>query len=38
MLSTACTIHRTKNPGNGAVTIRDDGRVCAVGGWDGRYV
>ncbi|KIP11199.1 hypothetical protein PHLGIDRAFT_100170 [Phlebiopsis gigantea 11061_1 CR5-6] len=35
-LPTACTIHRTKNPGNGAVTIRDDGRVCAVGGWDGR--
>ncbi|SJL05265.1 uncharacterized protein ARMOST_08631 [Armillaria ostoyae] len=28
--------HRTNHPGNGAVAIRDDGRVCAVGGWDGR--
>ncbi|KAG8213366.1 WD40-repeat-containing domain protein [Butyriboletus roseoflavus] len=27
---------RTKHPGNGAISIRDDGRVCAVGGWDGR--
>ncbi|KAI6154710.1 WD40-repeat-containing domain protein [Pisolithus tinctorius] len=30
------TVFRTKHPGNGAVAIRDDGRVCAVGGWDGR--
>ncbi|KAL4064499.1 WD40-repeat-containing domain protein [Scleroderma yunnanense] len=30
------TVFRTKNPGNGAVAIRDDGRVCAVGGWDGK--
>lgn len=34
----ACTIHRTKNPGNGSVAIRDDGKVCAVGGWDGKWV
>ncbi|KAF8440495.1 WD40-repeat-containing domain protein [Boletus edulis BED1] len=27
---------RTKHPGNSAVAIRGDGRVCAVGGWDGR--
>ncbi|KAF8551384.1 WD40 repeat-like protein [Imleria badia] len=27
---------RTKHPGNGAIAIRDDGRVCVVGGWDGR--
>lgn len=27
---------RTKHPGSGAVAIRNDGRVCAVGGWDGR--
>ncbi|KAF5382082.1 hypothetical protein D9615_004317 [Tricholomella constricta] len=30
-----CVAHRTKHPGNGAVAIRDDGRVCAVAGWDG---
>ncbi|KAK0245425.1 WD-40 repeat-containing protein [Armillaria nabsnona] len=40
-LSVCCSvngteIHRTNHPGNGAVAIRDDGRVCAVGGWDGR--
>ncbi|KDQ19260.1 hypothetical protein BOTBODRAFT_27843 [Botryobasidium botryosum FD-172 SS1] len=28
--------HRTKHPGNAAVTMRDDGRVCAVAGWDGK--
>ncbi|OAX40196.1 hypothetical protein K503DRAFT_791528 [Rhizopogon vinicolor AM-OR11-026] len=27
---------KTKHPGNDAITIRDDGRVCAVGGWDGK--
>ncbi|EKM78695.1 hypothetical protein AGABI1DRAFT_100733 [Agaricus bisporus var. burnettii JB137-S8] len=27
--------HKTKHPGNAAIAIRDDGRVCAVGGWDG---
>ena len=27
---------RTKHAGNGAVALRDDGRVCAVGGWNGR--
>src|SRR5258706_10641194 len=32
------TIYRSKYPGNGSVTIRKDGRVCAVGGWDGKYV
>ena len=29
-------IMRTKHAGNGAIALRDDGRVCAVGGWDGR--
>lgn len=29
------TVYRTKHPGNGCVALRDDGRVCAVGGWDG---
>jgi len=28
--------HRTKYPGNNAVALRDDGRVAAVAGWDGR--
>ncbi|RDX57477.1 WD-40 repeat-containing protein [Lentinus brumalis] len=32
----ACTVYRTKHPGNACVAMRDDGRVCAVGGWDGR--
>ncbi|KAG6910081.1 hypothetical protein DXG01_013133 [Tephrocybe rancida] len=32
----ACTPHRTKHPGNAAIAIHDDGRVCAVAGWDGR--
>ncbi|KAG2083532.1 WD40-repeat-containing domain protein [Suillus cothurnatus] len=27
---------KTKHPGNGAVAIRNDGRVCAIGGWDGK--
>jgi len=31
-----CTAHRTKHPGNASIDIRDDSRVCAVGGWDGR--
>ncbi|KAL1759323.1 WD40-repeat-containing domain protein [Schizophyllum commune] len=31
----ASTTHRTKHPGNACIAIRDDGRVCAVGGWDG---
>ncbi|KAJ3763905.1 WD40-repeat-containing domain protein [Lentinula raphanica] len=30
------TIFRTKHPGNACVAIRDDGRVCAAGGWDGK--
>ncbi|KAF9223833.1 WD40 repeat-like protein [Gyrodon lividus] len=29
-------IFRTKYPGNAAIAIRDDGRVCAIGGWDGK--
>ena len=28
---------RTKHPGNGAVAFYDYGRVCAIGGWDGRF-
>ncbi|OBZ72030.1 ASTRA-associated protein 1 [Grifola frondosa] len=32
----ACTVHRTKHPGNGSIAIRDDGKVCAIGGWDGK--
>ncbi|CAA7267117.1 unnamed protein product [Cyclocybe aegerita] len=28
--------HRMKHPGNASVAIRDDGKICAVGGWDGR--
>ena len=28
---------RIKQPGNASIAIRDDGRVCAVGGWDGKY-
>ncbi|KAG7440806.1 WD40 repeat-like protein [Guyanagaster necrorhizus] len=36
LLSFVAKTHRTNHPGNGAVTIRDDGRVCAVGGWDGQ--
>jgi len=28
--------HRTKHPGNAAVAMRDDGRICAVAGWDGK--
>ena len=31
-------VFRTKHPGNGAVAFHDDGRVCAIGGWDGRCV
>jgi len=27
--------HTSRHAGNGTVAIRDDGRVCAVGGWDG---
>ncbi|KZT02625.1 WD-40 repeat-containing protein [Laetiporus sulphureus 93-53] len=35
-LHTACVVHRTKHAGNGSIAIRDDGKVCAVGGWDGK--
>lgn len=28
--------YRTKYPGNAAVAMRDDGRICAVAGWDGK--
>ncbi|KAG2130863.1 WD40-repeat-containing domain protein [Suillus clintonianus] len=27
---------KIKHPGNGAIAIRGDGRVCAIGGWDGK--
>ena len=27
-----------KYPGNASIALRDDGRVCAIGGWDGKYV
>ncbi|TFK27190.1 WD-40 repeat-containing protein [Coprinopsis marcescibilis] len=27
--------HRTKHAGNACIALRDDGKVCAVGGWDG---
>ena len=36
MREAACTVYRTKHPGNASVAIKDDGRVCAIGGWDGR--
>ncbi|KIK95219.1 hypothetical protein PAXRUDRAFT_827218 [Paxillus rubicundulus Ve08.2h10] len=29
-------VFRTRYPGNAAIAIRDDGRVCAIGGWDGK--
>ncbi|KAH9960925.1 WD-40 repeat-containing protein [Russula dissimulans] len=30
------TVYRTKHPGNSTIAFREDGRVCAIGGWDGR--
>ena len=30
-------VYRIKHPGNSAVALRNDGRVCAVAGWDGKY-
>ncbi|KAJ3934824.1 MAG: WD40-repeat-containing domain protein [Lentinula lateritia] len=35
-LQDSSTTFRTKHPGNACIAIRDDGRVCAVGGWDGK--
>ncbi|KZP31812.1 WD40 repeat-like protein [Athelia psychrophila] len=32
----ACVPHRTKHPGNACISIRADGKVCAIGGWDGK--
>jgi hypothetical protein len=32
----AGSVHRTKHPGNACISIRNDGKVFAVGGWDGR--
>jgi ASTRA-associated protein 1 len=29
-------VYKTKSVGNGAIDIRYDGKVCAVGGWDGK--
>lgn len=37
-VKTVCRVHKTKHPGNGSIALDDDGRVCAVGGWDGRCV
>ncbi|KAK7683445.1 hypothetical protein QCA50_013277 [Cerrena zonata] len=34
--SEGCVVHRTKYAGNASIAIRDDGKVCAVGGWDGK--
>ncbi|KAF5342066.1 hypothetical protein D9611_001570 [Ephemerocybe angulata] len=34
-LESKTIVHRTKYPGNSSIAIRDDGKVCAVGGWDG---
>ena len=34
----ACTVHKTKHPGSSSVAIHDGGKVCAVGGWDGKCV
>ena len=31
-------VAKTKHPGNAFVALRHDGRVCAVAGWDGKYV
>lgn len=33
----AFVAHKTRHPGNGSIAIRDDGKICAIGGWDGRY-
>jgi len=34
---TPCVLQsRTKQAGSGAIAIRDDGKVCAIGGWDGK--
>ncbi|KAF5359701.1 hypothetical protein D9756_003344 [Leucocoprinus leucothites] len=33
--SNAGVAHKTKHPGNSSIAITDDGRVCAIGGWDG---
>jgi WD40 repeat protein len=35
LVSGANAVYRTKHPGNGSVAIRGDGKVCAIGGWDG---
>ncbi|KAG1746576.1 WD40-repeat-containing domain protein [Suillus paluster] len=32
----AGTAFKTKHPGNGSIAICGDGRVCAIGGWDGK--
>ncbi|KAL0954817.1 hypothetical protein HGRIS_003762 [Hohenbuehelia grisea] len=34
--SDAGVIFRTKHPGNSAIAIRHDGKVCAIAGWDGK--
>ncbi|KIM84143.1 hypothetical protein PILCRDRAFT_818460 [Piloderma croceum F 1598] len=35
-LEKTCVAHKTKYPGNSSIAIRNDGKVCAVGGWDGK--
>lgn len=30
--------HKTKQLGSSAIALRGDDRVCAVGGWDGKWV
>ncbi|KAG8967777.1 ASTRA complex subunit [Tulasnella sp. 419] len=35
-LQSRMSTHQTKHPGNGSLAIRSDGRVCAIGGWDGK--
>ncbi|KAH9972079.1 WD-40 repeat-containing protein [Lactifluus volemus] len=35
-MNSSGTVYRTKHPGNNAVSLHDGGRVCAIGGWDGR--
>ncbi|EPQ52637.1 WD-40 repeat-containing protein [Gloeophyllum trabeum ATCC 11539] len=35
-IQNACVAHKTKSIGHSTIAIRDDGRICAVGGWDGK--
>lgn len=31
-------VHHTKYPGNGAIALQHEGKIMAVGGWDGKSV